>query len=107
MLGNLLLASLLVLMTSMQPQKKSTINLPIPIEYQGAAEVMVDHKQYFWEVEEACGDKDPEWITYACYDPGKRKMIMPNPCSYPEAKTVGTYAHLACHEKAHRNGWEH
>lgn len=105
MLANLLGAVALVLLTSVQPVRKPTLNLPIPIEYQKGAEVTVDFKNYFWEVEEACGDKDPDWITYACYRDDK--LIMPNPCSYPEAKTVGTYAHLTCHEKAHKNGWRH
>ena len=36
-----------------------------------------------------------------------KKLILPNPCLYPEEKDVDSYAHLLCHEKAHVNGWHH
>jgi hypothetical protein len=31
-----------------------------------------------------------------------RRLIMPNPCSFPDSDT---YAHLLCHELGHANGW--
>jgi hypothetical protein len=38
--------------------------------------------------------------TNACYTGAK--VIMPNPCTYPE---TDTYAHMLCHEIGHANGW--
>jgi hypothetical protein len=38
--------------------------------------------------------------TNACFT--GQKVIMPNPCDYPETET---YAHMLCHELGHANGW--
>ena len=38
--------------------------------------------------------------TDACHT--GRKVVAPNPCSYPQTET---YARLLCHEMAHANGW--
>lgn len=46
------------------------------------------------------GAPPPGMKTNACYT-GK-KVIMPNPCSFPK---TDTYAHMLCHELGHANGW--
>ena len=59
------------------------------------------------EVDYRCGNRDPNWVIYACAYPKKDLLILPNPCYYPEAKDTNSYAYLVCHEKAHLNGWKH
>ncbi len=88
-------------------ERVSTIDLPIPYEYRGSTKIKVVFKETFWDVAESCGGQAPGWTIFGCYDPDKDVLVMPNPCYYPEAGTIGSYAHLMCHEKAHKNGWKH
>lgn len=99
---------MLVLATSIQPQLKPTVDEVIPEEYKGSATVNVQFEEPH-DVEWYClnGNYSPEYIIYACYKSDKDLIIAPNPCLYPESKIVGTFAHLMCHEKAHKNGWRH
>lgn len=91
---------------------QSTVDAVIPEEFKGDTEVKVKFV-HPWDVERECTGQDiPDYIIYACYLPkksflGDDKIISPNPCAYPEARIIGTYAHLMCHEKAHKNGWRH
>lgn len=96
------------------PLAPTTVKDPVPAEYQeGASIVVVVFAEDRYMVEGLCGDFDPLWITYACYydekltGEGKDYIVSPNPCHYPEAKDYYSYAHLMCHEKAHKNGWKH
>lgn len=88
-------------------QPVPTAGLPIPTEYQGTPTAAVVLFLTPQEVNAACGNADPLWNVYACTYVDKRVIVMPNPCLYPEAKNVESYAHLMCHEKAHINGWRH
>lgn len=56
-------------------------------------------------LETYCGTAPPGYQVQACVRQmknGGTVMFMPNPCAYPDSDA---YAHLACHELAHINGW--
>jgi hypothetical protein len=56
------------------------------------------------EIDDTChalfGNPPSGMRTQACTS--GRKVIMPNPCSFPDSDA---YAHLLCHELGHLNGW--
>lgn len=49
---------------------------------------------------EGCGLYDTTGVI-ACSPPNPRKIVMPNPCQYPEQD----YARVLCHELGHARGW--
>lgn len=84
----------------------ASINFPIPQEYQGGAVVTVHFVDTQEEIDSACG-KAPAGMTKLGCETEAGELVVPNPCSYPEAKNDDSFAHLMCHEKAHKNGWRH
>lgn len=50
-------------------------------------------------VDERCGPAP----AAACANPALQRVVVPNPCLYPD----DPYAGLLCHEMAHLKGWEH
>jgi hypothetical protein len=103
-----ILANLLAAFSIMtvQPQVASN-ELVVPEQYQHtdtAANVFFLTPA---EVNYACGNRDPQWIVYACANPKNHVIVLPDACLYPEAKDFTSYAYLVCHEKAHLLGWEH
>jgi hypothetical protein len=84
----------------------ASINLPIPNAYVGNPDhpvpvIFVEPT----EINTYCGRAAGTLVRIACEKGGT--LILPNPCDYPEARNVDSYAHLVCHEKAHVNGWIH
>jgi hypothetical protein len=58
--------------------------------------------------EKACGVASEGWTLVACEwktKEGVPVIMIDNPCKYPEAKDVYTFAHRMCHEFGHANGW--
>lgn len=58
--------------------------------------------------EEACGVAAEGWRLVACEretDTGVPVIMIDNPCNYPEAQDVYSFAHRMCHEFGHANGW--
>lgn len=100
--------SLLAAVILAAPIQKSipSIELPIPEQYKGDATVVVKQVSLI-DVPTYCGTAEEGRIRLGCYDPQKNMIVVINSCHYPEAKTPGTFAHLMCHEKAHKNGWRH
>lgn len=82
----------------------ASITYPIPLEYQHGNTIKM-HIVEPYQIKNYCGDAGPKWTILAC---ARGDTInMPNPCEYPEAKNIDSYAHLLCHELAHTNGWVH
>lgn len=84
----------------------ATINLLVPMEYQGVPKhpvpvIFVSTG----EIDLYCGKSRPGFHTLACEKGGT--LVMPNPCEYPEYKDPYSYARLLCHEKGHVLGWHH
>jgi hypothetical protein len=81
--------------------------MPIPPEYQGNTHATIVTLTPD-EIQTACGNDDPaHWTIYGCAFNKNRRIIMPNPCTYPEVTDIDSYAYLACHELAHINGFKH
>lgn len=79
-----------------------------PVKFQGnpppAVVLIVDNTNS----PETCGVAAPGWVIRACEKPAKHGVpvvTMPNPCTFPEAADIMSYAHLLCHEFGHANGW--
>lgn len=69
-----------------------------PMQFRGDASVGVS---FVGDVDSAtaCGNAGHDHHFVACTRNGV--MVLPNPCSFDDEY----FAHLACHELAHRNGW--
>jgi hypothetical protein len=87
-----------------------TIYETIPDQYKGPAAVYTFYLEPI-DVQIICSggakNVNPNKYIFGCFRPEEGILVTINPCDYPEADTVGTYAHLSCHEKAHVNGWVH
>ena len=74
-----------------------------PIRFQGEAIQIVIYAN---DISQYCGKSaNPNYIILACTkqaDNGAPVTILPNPCIF---ESVDDYAHLACHEMGHVNGW--
>lgn len=97
-----LLTSAFALTTSV-----STLN-PVPQEFRRSPgfPVVVYYYENFWELADAC-NIDTDLTVYGCYIPDTQEVHLPNPCYFPEASRVDSFAYLACHENGHVNGWRH
>jgi len=74
-----------------------------PARFQGDVSVALevrDQAGVSHECQARFGAPPPGMKTNACFT-GK-KVIMPNPCSFPQTET---FAHILCHELGHANGW--
>lgn len=78
-----------------------------PVKFQGNAPPTVIQTVDDTNTKKTCGVAKTGWRFMACeYDKqGVPVILMPNPCSYPEAIDENSYAHLLCHEFGHANGW--
>jgi hypothetical protein len=87
-----------------------TLFVPIPNEFRNSPPepVLIQFHETVWEIPEACNLTVPEGkVIYGCYVPTTKTTHVPNPCYYPEAENIGSFAYLLCHEKGHVNGWRH
>lgn len=84
-----------------------SINYPIPVQFQYNRTVtIVEMTQK--QINKQCGIPDnPKQIILACGDINGNTIYMPNPCLAKEVNDIHSYAHLACHEIAHTEGWVH
>ena len=86
--------------------------MPIPPEYQGNTHATII-TQTPAQIQVTCQNDDPsKWTIYACAftdkkRPQNNRVIMPNPCTYPEVSNIDSYAYLLCHELGHINGFTH
>lgn len=86
----------------------NTNDLPIPVQYQGGAAVLVHMVDDQKTLDTMCGGPPPKGQRLGCETAdNKAEVVVMNPCRYPEAIDVHSFAHLMCHEKAHVNGWRH
>lgn len=59
-------------------------------------------------IDKKCGAaSDPRLYTMACAFADTNELYLPNPCRDKDVADPESYAHLACHELAHLNGWHH
>lgn len=113
-----LLAALIAVATpayaGIQPMQ-DTHGLTVPEEYKGNTTIRVQFEDPM-NVEWYCldGHYTPDGFIFACWIPKnnypsikENTIVMPNPCVYPEARQIESYAYLMCHEMAHNNGWKH
>lgn len=86
----------------------STLLIPTPNEYRKSPvePVLIQFHETVWEIPAAC-DIQTDLIVYGCYVPNTKTIHISNPCYYPEAENVGSFAYTLCHEKGHVNGWRH
>ena len=76
-----------------RPPERFTQGATVSVEFRDQAGIDVECQALF-------GQPPAGAKTNACFT--GRKVIMPNPCSFPK---TDTYAHLLCHELGHVNGW--
>jgi hypothetical protein len=70
----------------------ASVAYPIPLEYQHGNNTVKVNVVEPYQIKNYCGDAGPKWTILAC---AKGNTInMPNPCEYPEAKDIDSYAHL-------------
>lgn len=84
----------------------NTNELPIPPEFQHGGTMKVHMVDTQAEINKACGVA-PAGMRFLGCAKDSHDITVFNPCSYPEAKDVNSFAHVMCHEKAHANGWVH
>lgn len=76
-------------------------NMPPP-QYQGDARLTVHFTKH---AKVLCAIMKSEPGSIACAGVNGDWAIVPNPCYLSEARVRGTFANVACHEKAHSLGW--
>lgn len=93
----------LLAVTALVAQVGFFSNATPPVRYRHNATLTVDLQDQA-AISRTCqslfGRPPPGAQTNACFT-GER-AILPNPCTFPKSDI---YAHLLCHELAHRNGW--
>lgn len=98
-----------VFVTAVGATALGSLYLTVPDEYRSSPEepLLIQFHETIWELPLACNLFLDNKTLYACHVPETKTTHLPNPCYYPEAKQVGSFAHLACHENGHVNGWRH
>lgn len=86
----------------------NTNDLPIPVQYQGGAAILVHMVDDQKTLDTICGAAPAGMQKLGCQTAVNGvEIVVMNPCRYPEATDPKSFAHLMCHEKAHVNGWKH
>lgn len=78
-----------------------------PEKFQHNAKPVLLVSVYNTNDDSTCGKAPAGYVTLGCEMTvkGIPVVVMPNPCTYPEASDEFSYAHLLCHELGHANGW--